>query len=233
MSAGQKKRQKKLERRSAKRKQRQKTLVKHSQRGLRERLAIAATAPVLHSEVTNTVEEDGLGHVLLSRELPNGNVAYGMFLVDLSCMGVKKAFGDVTSRAEYNRMRNDVRERYELILVTPAELRQLVEGVVQYANDLGLEPHADYARIKPIFGAIDPSEAEKHFQFGGSDGKPYFNAGPNEGPERCQQIMGILEHTCGEGGFHFTIPVFGEGPESLRGNLRVMDFDEDGDSIPE
>jgi hypothetical protein len=221
MAGDPKKRQKKLERRAANRKQRQKTLVKQKHRGLRERIAAAVTAPVLHSRLSETVWE-GLGYALLSRQLPNGHVAFAMFLVDLSCLGVKNAFGDVVTRAEYDRMLRDIEGQYELIDMSPPDVRNLVEGAVQYAGDVGLDPHPAYARLASIFGDIDPSEAKGDFRFGGPDGKPHFLAGPNDGPERCYRILSILEYHCGQGGFHFTVPFLHGVPESLRGESRVL-----------
>ena len=61
MAAQQKKRQKKLERRSAQRKQRQKTLINKKNRGLAEQMAAASSCPVLHSYISETVWDDGLG----------------------------------------------------------------------------------------------------------------------------------------------------------------------------
>ena len=225
MAAQQKKRQKKLERRAVQRKQRQKTLVKQKNRGLTERLAEASSSPVLHSYISETVWDSGLGGAVISRELPNGDVAFVMFLVDRSCLGVKDAFGHVVSRAEYNRFLKETNDRYELLRATPADVRDLVEGAVQYARDLGLEPHSDYQRLTPIFGDIDPQEAEEHFEFGGEDGKPYFMSGPNETPQRCYQILSILEHSCGKDGFHFTVPFISGVPDSLQGGTRMISGD--------
>jgi hypothetical protein len=229
MPGQQKKRQKKLERRAAKRKQRHKSLIKQRNRGLYERFVAAARSPVLHSYISETVWSGSLGGVLLSRELPNGEVAFGHFLVDLSCMGVKDVFGRVVSRAEYNHLVEDINEHYELLQATPADVRNLVEGAVEYARNLGLEPHPDYQRVAPIFGDIDRQEAKKHFEFGDSDGRPHFVAGPNETPQRCYQILSILEHSCGKGGFDFTVPFLSEIPESLRDDVRLIS--ENGEEI--
>jgi hypothetical protein len=238
VAAQQKKRQKKLERRSAQRKQRQKTLINKKNRGLAEQMAAASSCPVLHSYISETVWDDGLGGglggVLISRELPHGSVAFAMFLVDRSCLGVKDAFGRVTSRAEYDRFVKETNDHYELLRATPADVRNLVEGSVQYARDLGLEPHPDYRRLAPIFGDIDAQDAEAEFQFGDENGKPHFMAGPNETPQRCYQILSILEHTCGKGGFDFTIPFIDCIPKSLRGGVRVISEDgEEFENLPD
>lgn len=206
MSVNQRRRQKKLERLAAKRKARHTALRRVKHRGLAERLADAAAAPVLHCRVSSTRKSDGMCSVLLSRQLPNGNVAFAVFLVDLWCLGVKNAMGNVLSKGEYDGFLNRFRDRMDLVTIAPEDARKLVEEAVQYARDLGLEPHADYHRAKPIFGDIDASQATREFTFG-QDGKPHFFAGPHDSPDRCRQIIAILERSCGPDGFHFTVPV--------------------------
>src|SRR6266702_451246 len=98
MATDPKKRQKKLERRSAKRKEKRHHLVKEQNAGLPERLRDAAKFPVLHCWIGDAIREQGIGWVVLSRQLSNGSVAVASFLVDSYCLGVKDAFGEVLGR---------------------------------------------------------------------------------------------------------------------------------------
>ena len=45
--------------------------------------------------------ERGIGNVLMSRQLPDGDVVYGGFLVDPWCLGVKNALLRACSEARY------------------------------------------------------------------------------------------------------------------------------------
>src|SRR5216683_2416038 len=92
------KRQKKQERRAAKRKAKHHELVRHKHAGLPERLTAAIRYPVLHSCATMDLWDQGLGWVCLSRALPSGQVGFAVFLVDRYCLGVKNAMADVTDR---------------------------------------------------------------------------------------------------------------------------------------
>lgn len=204
MAANQKKRQKKLERRAAKRKDRRRELIRQKNRGLGELLSMASGAPVLHSRIADTVRDEGLGYTLLSRLLPNNRVAAVVFLVDIRCLGVKDCFGRLMVRAEYDAFCRELDDKFEVEDHTPADVRKLVEGAVDYARNLGLEPHPDYYRVKSIFGDIDVCESQMEFEFG-SEGKPLFMNGPYDSPERCRQILSILEHSCGPGGYHYII----------------------------
>jgi hypothetical protein len=206
MAADQRKRQKKLERRANKRKERHRELIRLKNRGLGELLALTTAAPILHARIADTLWDQGLAHVLISRQLPKDRVAMSMFLVDRFCLGVKDCYGRLMVRAAYDSMCKELDGKLTMEDYTPADVRKLVEGAVDYARQLGFEPHSDYSRVKPIFGDIDPRESRVEFEFG-SEGKPSFISGPNDTPERCRQIISTLQHSCGPDGFHYTMLV--------------------------
>jgi hypothetical protein len=229
MPADPRRRQKKQEQRAAKRKARLHERAREKPTGLAERMAAAAKYPVLHCWASN--EKEGLGWVCLSRELPGNSVAFGVFLVDRYCLGVKNALADIGGRFTYDsRIVRQLRGRAPARDLTPAAARKLVEGSVAYAAALGLHPHPDYHKAKLIFGDVDPGECTEEFEFG-NDGKPYFISGPNDTPERCRLILHTLEQACGPDGFHYTIPMMDPRviPESMRRkDVRVIGPDETG-----
>jgi hypothetical protein len=233
------KRQKKLERRAAKRKARRKELIRQKNRGLGELLSMASGAPILHSRIAESLWEEGLGHVMLSRQLPKERVAVAMFLVDRFCLGVKDCYGQLLSRAGYGDMCKQLDAKAELLDHSPADVRKLVEDAVAYARELGFEPHADYHRAKLIFGDIDPRESRKEFEFG-QEGKPLFISGPFDSPERCRRIISTLKHSCGPGGYHYlmavepseTVRLLGEDDETSE-DFEGDDFEDDFDEAEE
>ncbi len=101
MSADPRKRQKKLQRLKAKRQEKKHHHAREQSAGLAERLAAAARYPVLNAWVAEDLWTTGMGQATLSRALPDGSVAFAVFLVDRYCLGVKDAFGSILSRAEY------------------------------------------------------------------------------------------------------------------------------------
>lgn len=209
MAADPRKRQKKLERRASKRHFKQQQLASKKSIGLAQRLADATRFPILHSLVTEEFWTQGLGWACLSRGLPNGSVAFAIFLVDRYCLGVKNAWVDITSRYDYeSRVVWKMRHKYTSREFTPAATRKLVEAAVAYSEALGFRPHPDYHKAKLLFGSINADECKEEFEFG-KDGKPFFIAGPSDSLERCQQILATLEHSCGPNGYHYTVPVAG------------------------
>ena len=193
------KRQKKLERRKAKQKAERRELARRDSRSLAVRLQAASVYPILHCCVSADLWEQGIGYVLMSRQAPNGQVAFAAFLVDVYCLGVKDVMIGVDPMGQYRR---DMYDRFSqcrpLIPWKPECARKFVEGAVKYALDLGLPPHADYRVAKLIFGEIQ-AETMQEYTFG-KDGKPFFIAGPYDSPARCQQVLRTLERCCGPGG---------------------------------
>lgn len=195
------KRQKKLERKNAKRKSKHEVIVREKSKGLGERLADASLAPILHSGIGVDLEKMGMAQVFISRELPNGSVAFASFLIDRYCLGVKDCFADIASRFEYDsRYLGKMRYRP----ATPETVRHLVEQAVEFAERNGLHPHPDYARVRQVFGDLDPAAANEQFEFG-KNGKPFFINGPNDTPPRIRAILSTLNSTLGPDGFHYSI----------------------------
>jgi hypothetical protein len=183
-------------------------------RGLAEEMADPTRAPILHSLASEHLWTQGLGAVLLSRSLPNKRVAYVVFLVDMYCLGVKDAFGGVTTRAQYQDVYDKVVERCAMAELEPPAVRKLVEGAVEYARRLGLPPHPNYGKLKAIFAGIDPNECPKEFTYG-CDGKPLFVSGPHDSTERCRQIIATLNRTCGPGNYDYLMAVPPKSIEEL------------------
>lgn len=207
MAIDPKKRQKQQERRAAKRQAKHQQVTKEKRSSLAERLTAAARYPILHSLVTTDLWDEGLGWVCLSRELPNGSIAYAVFLVDRYCLGVKNAVADIVSRFTYDsNVVRKMRSQFRSKELQPADVRKLVESAVVYAQSLGLYPHADYQKAKLIFGDIDASQATEEIEFG-KDGKPFFVGGPHDTPGICRRILKSLEEHCGAGGYDFLIPL--------------------------
>jgi hypothetical protein len=229
MSSDARKRQKKQERKAAKRKEKKHELVRQKSLGLADRLSAAARYPVLHCLVTDSIEPQGLGQVMLSREFPNGQVAVATFLVDRYCLGVKDVHAEILGRSAYEskyvrRLRSDMPSH----AVSPADVCKLVTQAVAYAHGLGLSPHPDYPKAALLLAGIDPAASSAEFEFG-KDGKPFFIAGPHDTPERCRRILAILDNTCGPGGYHFLQPV---GPADFEGR-ELIDEDESGEFLDE
>jgi hypothetical protein len=223
MPADPRKRQKKLERKAADRKAKRQQLARLQSVGFAEQLSAAASGPIVESLISDTLADQGMGSVVLSRQMRNGALAYAIFLVDAYCLGVKNVILGIASRFDYESRLQRVRTVENLSAISPAGLRKYVEGAVAYAERFGLHPHPDYARARRLFGDIDPGEYPENFEYG-KDGKPLFIAGPHDTLHRCQTILRTLEASAGRNQFDYIMEVGGAQANVLR--LNDDDFEE-------
>jgi hypothetical protein len=221
MAGNDRKRQKRLEKKTARRKEKKKEVIRQESGGLPARLALAAKYPVLHCWMTNANFEQGMGMVVVSRALPDGNVAVANILIDRWCLGAKNGFATVLHRTEYDaKFQHDMRRKQPGRDVPVEDACKYVTGAIAYARDLGFAPHPDVANAMLLFAGVDPAKSTATYEFG-KDGKPFYFAGPHEGPKRVRQILAILEDSCGPGGYHYTIPFSPDG-----GVMAIDDEDE-------
>jgi hypothetical protein len=156
----------------------------------------------------------GITPVIVARLQDNDRILFGNYMVDFYCLGIK----DVYTRANY------ARERFENALPelcngTPVpcsvELaHELIYGALEYAKELGFDPHPDFYNMKAD-QILDPPDAhprDNGLEFG-LDGVPFYVAGPYDSETKKMSILNTLERTCGPGNYDFLA-----GAEDLSGD---------------
>jgi len=126
------------------------------------------------------------------------------FVIDVFCLGVKDAMFAVLPESEYEhkikvRMSATGDRGFEKLHQTCA--KKLLDGVVDYAKELGFSPHPDYKNANELFGNIDASVCPVKYTYG-KDGKPFYMNGPYESPADIERIINTLTKKCGAGGFN-------------------------------
>ena len=220
--------QKKLQRQKAKDKAKKKALAERNSPDMAKRMQRAAQEPILHCCTTTDLFDEGIGNVLVSRELGSGAVAFAAFLVDMYCLGVKDVALGITTRGDYDwRIYTKTAREFEIVNLEPAAARKLIEGAVEYATEAGFPPHRDYRKARPILGDIDAAACTEEFTYGKA-GKPFFFAGPYDSPTRCRQIINTLANRFGPDGFNYALvtPDLASAPAAAS-MLGLEDFDED------
>jgi len=208
MTVDEKRRQKKLARKAAKRKKSlaaKRTLHGPGIFGSREKqVAFVAGMPIHECLVPRGLFDLGLGSIVVSRKMPNDHIGFAIFLVDVFCLGVKNCLFAVVPRSEYQNRIEDLTQREALEPMQPACAVKLIEDAAAYAQDLGLSPHWEYATIKKIFGDINPAICPQEFKFG-KDGKPLYISGPHETMADSKRIVDILNRKSGAGEFDYMV----------------------------
>ncbi len=162
-------------------------------------------------------EESGMIPVVLRRRGPNGRVALAMFLVDCWCLGVKDCSGQLTSPEEAREKLEWLEERMDLQPCSVADGKAIVDAGLQYADSLGLSPHADFKKVFPIWGDVQAGSLPDGIEMG-RDGRPTYIVGPYDDAPRQQHILKTLRCRIGEGNFDWisSLDQFQSGSE-MRG----------------
>jgi hypothetical protein len=153
-------------------------------------------------------KEGAITQILVTRRSPSGQIAAGMFLVDLGCLGVKNAFARLfDTRREYRQLRNSMTSSQDMIKADLNLVAKIVREAIAYARDLGFKPNPDYRDAMLALGEADPDACGVSIPLGGPEGKPLFIAGPYD---NVDQIMTKLTRKLGPEGFHYLIAVDGD-----------------------
>jgi hypothetical protein len=162
-----------------------------------------ANYPIHECLIPTDLFSSGLGELVVTRRVPNGDIAMSSFVIDVFCLGVKDAMFVVLPESRYEHevkagMLGTGNREFERLHQSCA--KSLLDGVVAYAKELGFAPHPDYKNAKDIFGNIDASVCPVKYTFG-KNGKPFYMNGPYETPADMEKIINTLTKKCGVGGF--------------------------------
>ena len=133
----------------------------------------------------------GMGHVILSRKTKGGAVVGVAFLCDHFCLGVKDCLAFMENEAGYRALIHRVSDNARLTAVPAGTVKKYVTDLVQWAREIGFEPHADYRFCSKILQGI-PIDETATFTYG-KDGVPTYVNGPYEDSYRIKQTISKLE----------------------------------------
>lgn len=146
-------------------------------------------------------KDKGLATITVSRRQPDGALVFGVYLVDILCLGVKNTF--CNADLPMSRYRIDLVERGyrdDDPIPCPLDLaHHIIYGAIDYARQFGFEPQRDFMLSQCVLeerGSLEPVEGVEF----GREGKPLYIAGPDDNVPR---ILKQLESTAGREQFDF------------------------------
>jgi len=170
-------------------------------------IRLARTFPLFECWISADWQNDDLGlvEILLARQQPDGDICFGVYLVDKYCLGLKNTYANAGfSKTRYE---HEVRNRifHERVPVEcPIELaHQMIYASIEYAAQFGFEPNKDFALSQYLLAPRGELEEPYHLTFG-KDGKPFFIAGPHDNTAR---ILRQLEKTAGPENYNYLVPL--------------------------
>jgi|GEM_PF-1414474 len=157
--------------------------------------------------LSTTLEENGMGEVIVLRKKSPLKVEVGVFLIDAYCLGLRDAFyyegteAEIEEKLATNPNPLDARP--------PAYARKFVEEAIAYAKRLGFAPHKDYKKAARVLGGLKAADTLEDFAFG-KDGKPFYIQSRYHSEGDARRIVGKLARACGEDGFDYLLKIGGE-----------------------
>lgn len=206
MARSEAKRQKKLMKKRRKDKMRRKGKRQAFPDISKTRMILNAREYPIHECLINSSWRDqGIASILLSRRQPDGRIVFGLYLVDIFCLGLKDTL--CNANVPFSTYEGEIKPRGYLAdkpVKCPIPLaHSIIYGGIEYAEKLGFKPHKDFKLSKHILEEPDKIERVK-VEFG-KEGKPFYIPGPRDDPRKVRKIIKQLERSVGPGNFDFLI----------------------------
>lgn len=203
MASTEARRQKKLMKKRQKdklRKRQRLEAIPYNLMNAKKKIRRARQCPLHECLINPSWEEKGLATVVVSRRQPDGNLLFGVYLVDTLCLGLKNTFcnADFSLSRYSTELVQRVYQDEDPVQCAEDIAHQIIYGAIAFARRFGFPPHRDFDLSRNVLdepGAFDAPEIEF-----GRDGRPVFIAGPNDNVAR---IIRRLESTAGRGRFDY------------------------------
>ena len=167
-------------------------------------IIIARDSPVKRCFVRKDIFSEGIGTAIVSRQIPNGHLGVGAYLLDVWCLGVKSTYFSILSEKEFLDRIKHIEVNEPLETLHPSCARKIIEQCVEYSEKLGFKPHKDYKISRQLLLDLDPNVCPNQYTFG-NDGKPFYISGSNENQNQTKKIIEKLIRICGEGNFGYIV----------------------------
>ncbi len=167
----------------------------------RKKILSARKFPFYECLINPAWRDDGLATITISRRQPDGNLVFGLFLMDIYCLGLKNTFCNADfsiSRYKTELLRKIYPD--ENPVQCPISLaHQIIYGGIAFAWQFGFKPNKDFKLSQYVLDDEDSVGPCEDIEFG-KDGEPFFVAGPDDNVEH---IMRQLESKVGNGNFKY------------------------------
>jgi len=165
----------------------------------------ARELPVHECLINPQWKEEGMASILISRKQTDGKLAFGTFMLDTFCLGLKNTF--CNANIPLDEYENTLKEKmYSLTSYIECDINlahQIIYGAIDYARELGFKPQKDFKLSRYILEEPSEKYSAAHLEFG-KDGKPFYIAGPDD---NVDYIIRKLSERVGVENFNLTHPM--------------------------
>ncbi len=160
----------------------------------------ARTLPISECWISTDWKESGICSVIVARRHTSGNITFGMYLLDIFCLGLKNTnYAFNKSEYEYKELCDKIFSvhDYGKIAIEYVLAHNIIYGAIAYAEDLGFKPEKDWVLSQMILEE-DTEDVELIEVEFGKNGKPFFINGPYD---NVQKVVNTLNKSVGEGNY--------------------------------
>lgn len=204
MARNEAKQQKKLMKKRRKdklRRKRQIETIPYAVLSPKNKIRSARNYPLHECLINPSWEEKGLATIVVSRCQPDGDLVFGVYLVDILCLGLKNTFcnADLPLSRYKKDLVHGAYQDEDPIECSPDMAHQIIYGAIDYARGFGFRPHKDFDLSQYVLDEPESFEVIPEVEFG-REGKPFYISGPDDDVPR---ILRQLESTAGHGKFDY------------------------------
>ena len=128
-------------------------------------------------------QEDGLAHIIVTRNRAGGNLVYASFLVDTFCLGIKDAdYAIDFTPEELEKMLTHFRSYHELEEIEYDKIHNIIYGALEFAEEGGINPVKQFGIASYILEEDTDDIPLIEYEYG-KDGKHFLIIG-EDGKER-------------------------------------------------
>jgi len=159
--------------------------------------------PIYKCYVNKDWDTAKMAHIFIMRKHSNGNITAGIYLVDMTCLGIKDTF------FVFNESEISINEKFDLpnfhMKVVDYNLaHNIVFAAHDYALDYDIKPHSDFAVTKFILEEDDDNIPLIEITCGGPEGKPHLILQPGQFA-KYKHVYDKLVKTLGKDNFYYTM----------------------------
>lgn len=134
-------------------KRREKLRIARRAEGLNPYRKFAAHAETTACYINSGWQETGMASMLVLKRTPANTLAFGAYLVDIWCVGLKDAWGRINvMKADFDEAKDRFGEHQKMTRVDPATAWRLVAGGVRFARQNGFRLPPHYERWVSLLG---------------------------------------------------------------------------------
>lgn len=169
----------------------------------------ASKWPLIECLISDSWQDPtNLCQILLARRSETtGEIATGIYLLDLGCLGVKNAgYTFETPQSYVNVLKARISSKQTLVPCDLNMAARIIQVAIEYGASLGFKPHKDFRRAKLLLGDADPTSSDIDVPTG-KDGQPYYFGGPYD---NYDSVIRTLDRSVGRGNYHYVLPMGGD-----------------------